>query len=220
MATPSVLLSVSQTDLNPRTQPFFKDRAEPLSMRPAGLLVLTLLSLTLAGCTAPGPEDPEGVTHAPPQTAAPDFTVRTIDGENVTLSDLRGKAVLIEFMGLGCTSCRAMLPDHKQLWETYGDDPRFVFLAVNVWSVWCGDHGCGTTGESSDDMRAYRDEHGIPWDMAQAAEYTPGEYNIRGTPTHFLIDHEGNVHAALGQVSYETLAQEVEHLLALVPTDH
>lgn len=184
-----------------------------------GVLSLVLLSASvLAGCLdGNGSDDGEGGGEIPgiqpqePPVAAPSFTVMTIDGEEVSLNELEGRVVMIYFMGLGCSSCAANLPDHKRLWDSHGEDPRFAMLALNSWAAQ------GVPGETEEDMRAYRDEKGVGWDLAIPESETLQAYGVRSTPTHFFIDHEGLVQSTGGRIAYDSLATQVDRLVADVP---
>ena len=62
---------------------------------------------------------------------APDFQLEDTLGNKVTLSDLRGKVVLINFWATWCPPCRAEMPSMEKLNLTMADDD-FVMLAINV----------------------------------------------------------------------------------------
>jgi len=62
---------------------------------------------------------------------APDFTLETLDGETVTLSDYRGKVVFLNFWASWCPPCRAEMPSMERLNEVF-DGRDFVMRAINV----------------------------------------------------------------------------------------
>lgn len=62
---------------------------------------------------------------------APSFAITTLDGEDVTLDDYKGKKVLLNFWATWCPPCRKEMPDMQQLYEENRDDD-FVVLAVNM----------------------------------------------------------------------------------------
>lgn len=61
----------------------------------------------------------------------PDFTAYTQDGKAYTLSDMKGKVVVIDFWFTGCIPCRAEMPYFDRLAETFKDRP-VQFLSVSV----------------------------------------------------------------------------------------
>src|SRR5699024_5486469 len=60
---------------------------------------------------------------------APDFELKTVDGETVKLSDFRGEKVLLNFWATWCPPCRAEMPDMQKYHEDYDEG---VILAVNL----------------------------------------------------------------------------------------
>ncbi len=91
------------------------------------LIVSLVLAVLLSGCKR------EDVHTADVRigTAAPDFTLRDMNGDPVTLSSLRGKVVLVNFWATWCPPCRAEKPTMERLHHVFeGQD--FVILAVNT----------------------------------------------------------------------------------------
>lgn len=68
---------------------------------------------------------------AVPQSAAPDFTLRTMDGKNLRLQEQRGRVVMINFWATWCAPCRQEMPHLSKLYDKYRGS-GFELLAVNV----------------------------------------------------------------------------------------
>lgn len=68
---------------------------------------------------------------AAPSTAAPDFTLRTADGRNVRLQELRGQVVMVNFWASWCAPCRVEMPHLIRLSDKYRAS-GFALLGVNV----------------------------------------------------------------------------------------
>jgi len=61
---------------------------------------------------------------------APNFTLKNLQGEDVSLSQLRGKKVILNFWASWCTPCKIELPHFQALWDKYGAGGDFVILTV------------------------------------------------------------------------------------------
>jgi len=81
---------------------------------------ISIATLALAASATPAPN-----------AAAPDFTLRSADGHNVRLDELRGQVVLVNFWATWCGPCREEMPHLNVLYEKYRKS-GFVLLGVNV----------------------------------------------------------------------------------------
>src|SRR5215470_7403225 len=70
-------------------------------------------------------------TPLTPTTPAPDFTLRTLEGQNLRLGEQRGRVVLVNFWATWCGPCRQEMPHLNKLYEKYKSS-GFVLLGVNV----------------------------------------------------------------------------------------
>ena len=90
--------------------------------------VLLLLAVLLGGCGGGASAETTGVNQG---NLAADFTLETVDGTEVSLSDYRGDVVLVNFWATWCPPCRAEIPDFEAAYrERQGDG--FVVLGINV----------------------------------------------------------------------------------------
>src|SRR5210317_2298758 len=104
----------------------------------AGTVVLTLLLLPV-GCSKDAATDnqaqnssaqPDLVVGAKKGNLAPNFNLKKIDGGNLELSSLKGKAVLIDFWDTWCPPCRRALPHLQEISDTYAGDLVVVGVAM------------------------------------------------------------------------------------------
>ena len=111
---------------------------------------------------------------------APDFTLTAIDGTQLSLSQLRGRYVVVDFWGSWCYWCIKGMPQMKEYYKKY--DGRFEILGVD-----CGD--------SDADWRAAVEKHELPWKHVYCPEDSKllQTYGIQGFPTKLVIDPEGRL---------------------------
>ena len=119
---------------------------------------------------------------------APDFTLVNVDGEQITLSELHGRPVIINFWATWCAPCRYEMPELQQVFEAYAED-NLELLAIN-------------REERTEEVNLYFDElaaeEGIdftfPSLLDDKGEVTQS-YGVFNMPTTFFIDAGGTVTA-------------------------
>ena len=127
---------------------------------------------------------------------APDFTVYDLEGNPVSLSDYRGKPVVVNFWASWCCPCQMEMPDFDAAYKKYGSEIHF--LMVN----------CTTSSrETTEAAKALIADEGftfpVYFDTTGYAANTYGAYSI---PLTYFIDAEGNLTAyASGAIDAETL---------------
>ncbi len=110
---------------------------------------------------------------------APDFELKTLDGEKVRMADLRGRPVLLSFWASWCGPCRRELPELSALAGEYKDKGLVVF-GVN-------DEGKGTA-------RKYADEARLSFQTLDDSGLKAYKlYRVRAIPSLFLIDKNGKI---------------------------
>jgi thiol-disulfide isomerase/thioredoxin len=116
---------------------------------------------------------------AQPQTA-PDFTLKSIDGQPVTLSSFRGKVVLLDFWATWCTPCRSEIPRFIE-WQQKYRDKGFVVLGVSM-------------DDSSKDAANYAREMKMTYPVVMATSDVADSYGgVLGLPVNLLISRDGRI---------------------------
>jgi cytochrome c-type biogenesis protein len=109
---------------------------------------------------------------------APDFTVTTLAGEEVSLSDLRGQAVLINFWGTWCGPCIREMPELQDAYEDYQDE-GFLVLGLAV-------------RDSRESVLEFKDEYGIEFPLAlDTGSEVTDLYLVNSQPSTFIVDENG-----------------------------
>jgi peroxiredoxin len=131
---------------------------------------------------------------------APDFTLQALDGSPVTLSQLRGKAVLINFWASWCTACRDESPLLESYHQAYASQ-GLVILGVNV-----------TSQDTLDDARAYVQEMQLTFPIPLDEQgIVTNRYHVPGLPVSFFIDAQGIIrNVIVGQLQSGDLAEGLQ----------
>lgn len=109
---------------------------------------------------------------------APAFEVETIDGEKITLADLRGQPVLINFWATWCQPCRKEMPEIEQVYQIE-QERGFRVMTVNLY-------------ESREQIAEFLKEFDLSFTFALDEDgVVNGLYNAVGLPTSYLIDGNG-----------------------------
>lgn len=131
--------------------------------------------------------------------AAPNFTVLDADGNEVQLSDYRGKPVVLNFWATWCYYCKVEMPDFDKAYEKY---PDVQFLMVNA-----------TDGvqETMASAKEYIEQEGFRFDVFFDTELDAvNAYYVTGFPSTFFIDENGSlVTYSSGMLDFETLEKGI-----------
>ena len=126
----------------------------------------------------------------PVSIPAPEFTLATTDGDLVSLSDLKGKVILLNFWGTWCGPCRIELPDFIKLYDKYHKDGLEI-VGITI-----------RRGESIEDVARFQDQWGLNYLLlndinGNEVSKVTMDYSraigqmISGIPTTLIIDREG-----------------------------
>ena len=135
---------------------------------------------------------------------APDFELITLEGDSISLSELRGKAILVNFWATWCPPCRSEMPAMQQVFSDYDPDD-FIILAINT-----------TYQDHAGDVNAFVLEQGLTFpilldDSGEISE----RYQVNSMPTSYFIDPDGIINEVVfgGPMSEALLRTRVNRLL-------
>ena len=155
-------------------------------------------------------DGPDGLGPQPLETGAmaPDFELKTLDGETVKLSSLRGQVVVLDFWATWCGPCKRGLPVLNQVvqWAAEADMP-VKFFGVNVWEQ----------GDVAAKLKLAKDF----WDgqkfsfasLIDSDDSVVAKYGVTGIPTSFIIGRDGKVevvHQGFDPSMVETMKTELK----------
>lgn len=178
-----------------------EEQSSPIAGRKkTGIIIAFALILALLGLLAWGLRK---VQAGPLSTGmAPDFTITGFDGRTVTLSEVRGQVVIVNFWASWCPPCREEAAYLEETWRKY-EGKGVIFIGVD----WV---------DTEKEALAYIDEFDITYlngpDVGTRAAQA---YNIQGVPETFFVAKNGELRGVhIGPLKSPQLDEKIEELLA------
>ncbi|HEY6011119.1 MAG TPA: TlpA disulfide reductase family protein [Nitrospirota bacterium] len=158
-------------------------------------IILVLVIAALIECTSNNNKS----GHSTSTTT--DFTLEDINGHPVSLSDYKGKVVVLEFWATWCPPCRASVPGLIKLNTAY-KDKGLVVLAVSM------DEG------GWDDVKSFVRQNGINYSVLKGTEDVAVQYQVRTIPMLLVLNKEGKISKQyLGFGNDEELEKDIKAYL-------
>ena len=132
--------------------------------------------------------------------AAPDLSLRDLDGNMVKLSDFKGKVIILDFFATWCPPCKQETPDFIELQRQYGDQ-GFVMIGVSLSRL--------------EDTRRFAEDFGVNYTMLIADSNATTLYGpIRSIPMTYVIDKDFKIAKKyIGYRPKEVFENDVKELL-------
>jgi len=148
------------------------------------LLFLSLAGLGLAGCSqhpASAPQPEQAVIAAGEiGSHLPEFSVKDLQGREISSADLRGKVVLVDFWATWCQPCKKEMPGYQKLLNLYGSR-GFTVIGFKF-----------DTMMDSEDPLQFAKKIGVRYPLAVAPDDLKQKFGgIEGLPTTMLYDRQG-----------------------------
>jgi thiol-disulfide isomerase/thioredoxin len=134
---------------------------------------------------------------------APAFTLRDLDGREISSASLRGKVVIVNFWATWCGPCRAEIPDLVALQNKYKDTLQVIGISEDEAGV--------------DVVRRFAADHKVNYPVAMITPEVEKLYpGISALPTSFILDRESRVvQKHVGMLTASTTEYEARHLAGL-----
>jgi len=133
---------------------------------------------------------------------APDFTLVDLYGNTVTLSELKGKPVILDFWATWCGPCRMTMPLMQEFYNSHKDDIHY--FAVNVWE------------RDTTEVRPFLAKYGYEFNNLFGSAENAQDFGVTGIPTLFLVDEESIIrykHIGYRQDADEVLSWQLDDVL-------
>ncbi len=134
---------------------------------------------------------------------APDWTLQSMKDEQLTLKDLKGKVVLVDFFYRACFPCLKALPVLQSLHEKYGEKGLKVI-------------GIDPIDKKDDVMTAFLAKRNVTYTVLMDGKEAAMDYKVSGYPALYLIDKNGKVfhaHTGYDENMEESLEEMIKKLL-------
>jgi len=135
---------------------------------------------------------------------APDFALAGLDGAEISLSQLRGQPVLINFWASWCLPCREEMPELVRSYEAHKAE-GFIVLGLNLTYI-----------DSLPDVQGFVEEFSIPFPVLLDMDGAVAErlYRIPGVPTSVFVNRNGTVaRIQVGLMTHRQIEQYVTEML-------
>jgi cytochrome c biogenesis protein CcmG/thiol:disulfide interchange protein DsbE len=125
---------------------------------------------------------------------APAFAVRTLAGKPLSLRELAGQTVVVNFWNSWCIPCQEELPALKDFYSTHAGDASFAMVGI-------------VRDDTADAVQAYVKAEGIGWTIALDPDAAAAlAFGTRGQPETYVISAQGTIAAAqIGPTSVKSL---------------
>ena len=132
---------------------------------------------------------------------APPFSATTADGKTVTLADLHGRVVLLDFWATWCVPCRQLLPKLQTIAAQFGNEP-FTLLSIS-WD------------EDADVWKQFTADNHMTWPQVLDSSHKVSDiYGVEGLPHYFTIDADGALQSEVIGVGDDNIEARLRTLIA------
>lgn len=163
---------------------------------------VSVFSYARDGKTLISSEPSSKITFMKEGDKAPNFSLKSVDGKTIKLSDYKGKIVILDFWATWCPPCRRGVPDLISIQKEFKKDVVVIGISLD-------------REKTIKDVPGFMKDYGINYPVVYGDDKVTIDYGgIRSIPTSFVIDKKGNVvDSHIGLVPKEVFTDKIKELL-------
>lgn len=156
------------------------------------LVLALLLGMAIIGCTPEPGDGGEGQAPKP----APAFSLQQLGGGEVSLADLKGKTVVLDFWATWCPPCEFQVPALNRFYDAHSADSDVVVFGVSVDS------------EGPEVVGSWVAEKNVRYPILLGGEDLARRFGAVGFPTLFVVSPDGSIHTQhVGLIEADSLEE-------------
>jgi thiol-disulfide isomerase/thioredoxin len=127
---------------------------------------------------------------------APDWVLKDLNNNPISLNDLKSKVLMIQFSGIGCGPCHMSIPFLKKLVSEF-DNKDFDFVSIETWS------------DNVEAMKRYQKNNGLNYKFLLSTEEVAKSYKVNGVPAFLILDKNRVIRKIIVGYDKETTDKEI-----------
>jgi peroxiredoxin len=133
---------------------------------------------------------------------APGFTLTDINGAGFSLSDFKGKVVLLDFFAIFCDPCVEEMQHLSAIQHEFGEGIAIISIDITP------------DVDTVENLQQFSQDHNMSWIIARDTEGVMDQYGVQVVPTLILVDKEGFIqYRHIGLTDESVLQQEISQII-------